>query len=140
MSDNGFDVTIPNGLQPYQNGDMVYRAVLYEDYIKDGKIKYQAFYRRNSPKDNQGLSINPTEQTCRNNPNLREPIHGIGQLTAGEIRSVQKRDGTFLEVVPDSSDHGNIKRVPRRDSDENTADAIRLAMELARFVNSRTVL
>ncbi len=139
--DPGFDVTIPNGLQSYESEKTVYRAALYDYWLLDNKSKVspRAFYRK--PKDKHGLSVNPTENDCRNNPALTLPIHGVIQLVAREIRTIQKKDGSFLEVVPNRSNHGNIKRVPHRDGiGNNDADAVFISRRLAEQANSRTIL
>jgi hypothetical protein len=127
MSNN--DTTIPDGLAPYADDQDIYRAVIYPDWIKpNDTIKHQAFFLLR--KDTHGLSVNPTPDDCRNNPEFTAPIHGLLHLVVGQVRNEQRQDtGENLEVIPSTPTHGNIKRLPYRD--ENQIEATRLARELA---------
>lgn len=130
MSDEGYDLTIPPDLAAYPDDQTLYRAITYNDWLKKNNIevRHQLFYRIN--KDASGLSVDTTPEACR--ANFQEPIFGLVDLTAGQIREVTTRESSDdrLDVVPTTATHGNIKNVPYRDDDR--IEATHIAKELAR--------
>lgn len=139
--DLGYDTTIPDGLEPYGENETIYRAIPYpywRDKRDDSKVTHAAFIRR-IERDKRGLSINPTEQYCRNNPLFTNPIYGVMQLVTCEIRNIKQDNGESLEVIPDRPDHGNIKRVPPSDEEHRT-ESLRIARELRDLANSKPIL
>ncbi|MGH9929238.1 MAG: hypothetical protein ACREA9_08420 [Pyrinomonadaceae bacterium] len=109
----------PPELPPYQCEQIVFRAQLYKEWVKNGKVKKQAFYRLN--KDEHGISVSSTEESC--GEGLTDPIHGKLTLHIGRIRTLG------LDVIPDTPTHGNIQDIPTRE--ENDALARTLAEDLA---------
>lgn|SRR6185503_908251 len=130
MSDDGYDLTTPPGLAGYLDDQPLYRAITYNDWLKKNnvEVRHQLFYRIN--KDLSGLSVDTTPDACRSN--FQEPIFGLIDMTAGQIREVvtKQDDDDRLDVVPITATHGNIKKVPYRDDDR--IEATRIAKELAR--------
>lgn len=111
----------PAPLLPYECSQIVYRAATGSDWIKQGKIKKQAFYRRPNH-DPNGLSCAPTEADCTRH--LIRPTHGTITLHVGRVRDIG------LDIVPSDPTHANIVGVPYRD-DANRALATYLAERLA---------
>lgn len=99
------NLTLP---APYSCGQIVYRAVIYENWIKNARVRPQAFTRLN--KDVMGLSVGPTPEDSSRGFSL--PIHGYLSLHVGHVRDIQ------LDVVPDTPTHANIIGVPFRDENE----------------------
>ena len=133
MSDDGFDLTLPSGLAEYRGDQSLYRAITYNDWLKKNNIevRHPMFYRFR--KDTSGLSVDITPEDCR--ANFQEPIFGIVDITAGQIRAVttSEKGSDCLDVVPTTTTHGNIKKVPYRD--ENTIESTHIAKQLARFAH-----
>ena len=128
MSDVGYDLTIPSGLTAYPDDQSLYRAIIYDDWLKKNntEVKHSLFYR--FEKDVSGLSIDTTPQACR--ANFQQPIYGLVDMTAGQIREVTKSANDRLDVIPTTATHGNIKKVPYRDDDR--IEATYIAKELAK--------
>lgn len=128
MSDDGYDLNIPTGLAAYPDEQSLYRAIIYDDWLKKNntEVKHSLFYR--FEKDVSGLSIDTTPQACK--ANFQQPIHGLISMNAGQIREVTKEDGEHLDVIPTTVTHGNIKKVPYRDDDR--IEATYIAKELAK--------
>jgi len=131
MSDHGFDLTIPAGLQPYTDDQILFRAILYKDWLSADKtkVKHQLFYR--FTKDLSGLSVDTEAEACK--ANFQAPISGLVDLAAERIRGVTHQDGSRLDVVPTTATHGNIKRVPYRDDDR--IEATYIARQLAQVAH-----
>ena len=128
MSDDGYDLTIPAGLASYLDEQSLYRAILYNDQLKKNNVEvtHTLFYRFD--KDVSGISVDTTPEACR--ANFQQPIFGLVDMTAGQIREVVRFGGDHIEPVPATATHGNIKKVPFRD--DNRIEATRIAKELAR--------
>jgi hypothetical protein len=110
---------------PYGCAQIVYRAQIFEDWVKNGRVKHQAFTRLR--KDTVGLSVGPTPEDSR--AGLSNPIFGYISLHVGRVRSIG------LDVVPDSPTHGNITGVPFREVDHAEHGRLtRLLAEMARPV------
>lgn len=125
MQDDSCDS--PAELEPYSAEQNVFRAVIYKDWVKsDGKtVTHQAFLRLR--KDLTGISIAPTPEDCQRG--LENPTFGEIILNVGKIRMIQKSNQEYLDAVPDSPTHGNIKELPFKDIDR--AEAVKLAKDLA---------
>jgi hypothetical protein len=128
MSDDGFDLTIPPGLEAYPADQSLYRAILNHDQLKknNAEVKHSLFYRYG--KDVSGVSVDTAPEACR--ANFQQPIFGLIDITAGQIREVVRYDGEHLDAVPSTTTHGNMKKVPYRDEDQ--IESTRIAKELAR--------
>jgi hypothetical protein len=109
-------------LPPYECAQIVYRAIIKEDWIRPGgrKVRKQAFYRFNI--DTDGLSVNPTPKDAFNYF-TREQVFGFVSLHVGRLRD------HGLDVIPNRADHANIVEIPTRD--QNRDEAMRLAELLA---------
>jgi hypothetical protein len=92
---------------PYDCTQIVYRAQIYEDWVKNGRVKHQAFTRRRV--DVMGISVGPTPEDSR--AGLSNPIFGYISLHVGRVRTIG------LDVVPDSPAHANITGIPFREDD-----------------------
>ena len=110
MNDDGDDLTIPIGLAPYVDDQPLYRAIIYDDWLRKNntEVRHSLFYR--FEKDTSGLSVDTTPEACR--ANFQAPIHGLIEMSARRIREVAISDGDHLDVVPTTPTHGNIKKVP----------------------------
>ena len=106
-------------LPPLSCQQIVYRAQLYKDWYKSGKVKKHAFMRMN--KDADGVSVSLTVESC--GEDLTDEFHGKLSLNVGRIRNLG------LDVVADSPSHAVISGLPTRD--ENDALARTLAEDLA---------
>lgn len=104
---------------PYDCTQIVFRAQIYEDWVKNGRVRAQAFTRRLADRD--GLSVSPTREDS--SAGLSKPIFGYISLHVGWVRSIG------LDVIPDSPIHGNVVGVPYRE--ENHAEHGRLTRLLA---------
>ena len=131
MSDDGYDLTIPAGLSAHSDGQSLYRAIIYDNWLRKNntEVKHPLFYRLD--KDVSGLSVDATAEACR--ANFQEPIYGLVDMTAGQIREIAKSDGDPLDVIPTTATHSNIKKIPYRDDDR--IEATRIAKELAKRAN-----
>jgi hypothetical protein len=118
----------PRGaLEPYQCSQIVYRAIIYNDWWRPSrtKVRKNAFYRLG--KDIDGLSVNPHPGYASRY--IKIEIFGFVKLHVGRVRDLG------LDVIPDRIDHANIVGVPTRE--ENRDESMRLAdllAELARPV------
>ncbi len=133
MSDEGYDLRIPTGLAGYPDDQSLYRAIIHDNWLKDNntEVKHPLFYRRD--RDTKGLSVDTTPEACR--ANFHDPIHGLIVISSGQIREVTTQDsGDSLDVIPETPTHGNIKKVPYRNTDDDRIEATYLAKELAKRV------
>lgn len=135
MSDEGYDLTIPPGLAAYPDDQPLYRAIIYDNWLKKNntEVQHALFYRRE--KDSKGLSVDTTPQACK--ANFHEPIFGLIDISASQIRQVVTKNESYdhLDVVPVSTTHGNIKRVPYRNTENDQIEATYIAKELAKRVH-----
>ena len=95
-------------LQPYPCEKIVYRAAIFEDWIRRNRergkqISNKAFFRFEGQ---DGVSVSPTPENVTDG--LDDPIHGIISIKVGWIRN----EG--YDVVPDSPTHANIVGLPER--------------------------
>lgn len=87
-------------------GTILFRAVLYHNHIKKGKIKWQAFKRREA--DSDGLSTGLTEAAALSE---LQDVAGVVTLHVGYIRDIV--DGEVrLDVIQDEELHALIIGLP----------------------------
>lgn len=107
------------GATELADDSMVYRAVLYRRWIRDG-IEPGAFVRRSS--DTDGLSVNnpvaySPEQLCA----TFNKCYGVLALTIGQVRSLGL--GVRPDTQPDPTvpcDHANIVGLPHYEAEDAT--------------------
>lgn len=116
-------------LPPYTPAQSVYRAVIHNDWLKNNntRVHWKVFIR--FKKDTLGVSVGPTASDSL--LGLTDDVFAITVMTVAQIRAIQTHPDppTYLDVVPDSTTHGNIGKLPDMDEDRN--EAIRLAKLLA---------
>ncbi len=111
--------------------DILYRLIVYDDWIdkQTKKIQSQAFLRRD--KDRNGLSVCIAEyyslEKCKTDSRFNF-IFGVGGLQVHHIKSLG------LGIEPDTMEHANIKGLPLRGEDDKRRND--LAEDLAEFCNS----
>ncbi len=113
-------------LEPYPCNKIVYRAALFPDWIKNGKVNKQAFFR--FEKDAIGVTVVPAPENCTDE--LTEPIHGIIGIHG------RARDAGF-DIVPDRENHANIIGLPIR-TEETKIDSTGFANRLAKIARPYT--
>lgn len=121
----------PGELLPYSPEQDVFRAILFEGWIKgDGKsARPQAFKRIR--KDISGLSVGSTIEGCQEG--LTGATFGQFMLNVGKIREIKNNKDEHLDVVPDSPTHGNITGLPFKDEIKDQLESTKLAQDLAKL-------
>jgi len=116
------------GFTVLDSSSSIYRAVLYQRWIKNG-VQPGAFIRRD--RDRNGISINdPNSCSPRQLCALFRECFGVLRLSVSEIRNLH------LDIKPDlhphhnACDHGNIVGLPLTSADPFHAEF--LAGELAK--------
>jgi hypothetical protein len=111
---------------------IVFRALTRRGWVDpmSKRILPAAFFRRPSPKDDDGLSVDT--KSAESSISQFNTCFGAASLHVGRIRNLN------LDVLPDSADHANIVGVPRQAEDAAQAEwfASQLAKQ-ARFVEIR---
>jgi hypothetical protein len=115
----------PGTLPPYECSQIVYRALIYPQWLRSGEVKRPAFYRR---EDEQGISVFPSPKYA--SLHLTGDIFGFVSLHVGRLRN------HGLDVVPDQPTHAEIIGVPTRN--KNQGGAIEIA-DLLRLREGRLV-
>ncbi len=86
---------------------ILFRAVLHESQIKNGKLKWQAFKRLEKDKD--GVSLFMTVENAQEG--LKDPIAGMSSVHVGRVRDSSDGENS-LEVEQDADIHANILGIP----------------------------
>ena len=92
---------------PLPCSKILFRAVLHESQIKNGKLKWQVFKRLE--KDRDGVSLFTTIENA--SEGLKRPFAGMSSVHVGRIRDISDNDGN-LDVEQDEEFHANILGIP----------------------------
>ena len=92
---------------PLPSESIVFRAIIYDNLIKNGSIRWQAFKPRE--KDTDGVSVAFTVQDAASQ--FSNPIFGMISVHVGRVREISYQD-IILDIIQDEETHANITGIP----------------------------
>lgn len=83
-------------------GTIVFRGAIYKNWIKNGKVRWQAFKRREDNYDGVSLSMIPDKFE-----GLDNPVEGVISVHVGYVRDISNEE-YVLDIKQDKKLHANI--------------------------------
>ena len=107
----------PSEFLPLENSESSFRALRPKWIDPDSnEILAVAYRRRESPKDEKGISVN-IRCTVEFSRDTLQNCKAVAKVSTGDVRALEP-----LDIVPDSPNHANIIGIPRYEEDALKAE------------------